>query len=167
MLTEAEIKAAPTSGKKSIELKDDGERGAGRLALLIRNGLNRVSAEWYAVYHRPGIKKSGAKTVSVRRLVKIGAYPTMPLTTARKIFREECAPAISAGSEPSSQNVRRRHKDTNEDSTVDGLFRAYVSSLKAEGKRSWVDAERILLDKKTGGPVERQPSLVPTSKPRL
>jgi hypothetical protein len=43
------IPEAPASGKKSIELKDPGERGAGRLALIVRALANGVVAEWYAV----------------------------------------------------------------------------------------------------------------------
>jgi hypothetical protein len=52
MLSEAAIKSgiksAPTSGKAKIELRDGGERGAGRLMLLIRVGRNRITAEWFS-----------------------------------------------------------------------------------------------------------------------
>src|SRR3984893_10538426 len=96
MLTETQIKAtirnAPTSGKKSIALKDGGERGAGRLALLIRPFAGRVTAEWYAIWYRDG------KRVSV----KISSYPILSLADARRKFREEYAPAISTGAEPTA-----------------------------------------------------------------
>jgi hypothetical protein len=49
MMTEEQIKAAlnsvPTRENKSIELKDGGARGAGRLTLIIRAHVNRVTAE--------------------------------------------------------------------------------------------------------------------------
>jgi hypothetical protein len=62
MITETQIKNAirnaPASGKTSIELRDDGERGAGRLALLIRPFKDRVTAEFYAVWYRGGKRRS-------------------------------------------------------------------------------------------------------------
>lgn len=59
MLSEVQIKSAlkkvPTSGKKSILLTDDiGDRGAGRLTLLVRPFPDRVVAEWYGWYGNGG-----------------------------------------------------------------------------------------------------------------
>jgi hypothetical protein len=143
MLTETQIKAtirnAPTSGKKSIALKDGGERGAGRLALLIRPFAGRVTAEWYAIWYRDG------KRVSV----KISMYPILSLADARKKFREEYAPAISTGGEPTAPHARRRHQAESR-VTVTELFRAYIDDLKRSGKRSQRHAERILLSDTTG-----------------
>lgn len=85
--TKAAIKSAPASGKKYLELKDGGERGTGRLGLSIKVYKNRVTAEWYVIYYR------GQKRVKL----KIGSYPTISLADARKLFREEYAPTISAG----------------------------------------------------------------------
>lgn len=97
MITESQIKAAirkaTESGKSRFELKGSGEHGAGRLALMGRILSARVTTERYAVYHRSG-----------RRILnKIGSYPTMPLGEARKKFREEYAPTISAGADPESR----------------------------------------------------------------
>jgi integrase len=144
MLSEAQIKSAirsaPRSGKTKIELKDDGERGAGRLALLIRPTSSRSTAEWYAVYYRGGR----------RVMLKIGLYPLLSLADARKRFREEYAPIISSGTDPTSRYVRRHHRGAIEGATVTELFRAYVDSLKNAGKRSWNIAERILLSSGLG-----------------
>jgi hypothetical protein len=92
-----------------------------------------VSTEWYAVYYRLG----------KRTLSKIGNYPTMSLADARKKFREEYAPAISAGAEPASKLART--EAAKRGGTVKELFEAYVASLKHRGKRSYEAAERVLL----------------------
>jgi hypothetical protein len=64
MITESQIKAAvkrvTLSEKKKprIDLKDGGERGAGRLTLIVRRLGAKVDdtvvTEWYAVYYRDG-----------------------------------------------------------------------------------------------------------------
>jgi integrase len=136
MITESQIKAAVrrvTAGETPrIDLRDDGERGAGRLALIVRRLGAKVATEWYAIYYRDG----------KRSLSKVGSYPTMALAAARKKFREEYAPAISAGAEPASVAARRRHQ--NEAGTLSELFAAYVESLKAEGKRSADEVDGML-----------------------
>jgi hypothetical protein len=101
LITESQIKsalrAAPTCGKKSIELKDDGSRGEGRLALVVRATETRIVAEWYAVYYRAG----------KRVRTKIGSYPTFGIAESRKMFREAYVPKISAGQNPAG--LRTRH----------------------------------------------------------
>jgi integrase len=136
----AALKGAPASGKRSIELRDEGERGAGRLTLLIRLVRKGMISEWYVVWYRN----------EKRRMLKIGTYPLMPLATARKTFREEYAPAISAGGDPTSKHIRRRHKGADGLATVTELFRGYADHLKACGKRSWKVAERVLLSEEYG-----------------
>jgi hypothetical protein len=142
MITEAQIRSAIkriAAGEKTrIDLKDDGERGAGRLALVCRRMKTRIATEWYAIYYRKGR----------RALSKIGSYPTMSLADARKEFREKYAPAISAGAEPSSVVERQRHQK--ESGTVRELFTAYVDSLEASGKRSAGAVKVILLAEATG-----------------
>jgi integrase len=139
MLTEATIRSAlrtaPTSGKAVIELKDDGARGEGRLALFIRTADERISTEWYAVWYRD----------DKRRLAKLGAYPTMSLGDARKKFREEYAPVISRGDEPERPRARRYG-----DADVENLFKAYVAHLKTE-KKGTVVPTRFLLGPENGG----------------
>jgi integrase len=140
MLTDSSIrsaiKSALTSGKKSIELKDDGERGAGRLALIIRppkkkDGVQAqkqkdVISEWYAVAWRDGRRK----------MTKLGTYPAMPLADARKLFREDFAPAISAG-EALPSGSRSRAIAIARAATVEALFEAYVANLQRAGRVSW------------------------------
>jgi integrase len=138
MITENQIKAAirnaPASGKRSTQLTDDGERGAGRLALLIRPVKNRIVAEWYAVYHRDG----------KRVTTKISTYPTLSLAEARKEFRERFAPVISTGGKPDGAHARKP-ADTRGSVTVRELFEAYIADLERAGKRSVKLAQRILL----------------------
>jgi integrase len=130
MLTDSAIRSAiksvPLSGKKSIELKDDGERGAGRLMLLVRPLPKGVTAEWYAVAWRDGRRK----------ITKLGTYPALALGDARKRFREDFAPAISAG-EALPSGPRSRSAAVARAATVEALFEAYVASLKRAGKKSW------------------------------
>jgi integrase len=139
MITESQIKAAiknaPNTRGGRIELKENGERGAGRLTMMVRANKNRVSTEWYALYYRLG----------KRTLSKVGNYPTVSLADARKKFREEYAPAISAGAELSSKTARRAHARES-GKTVKDLFAAYVAELRAQ-KRVSVDSVEQYLNK--------------------
>src|SRR5258706_13542212 len=96
MITEKQtqkiIREAPASGKKAIELRDDGERGAGRLTLVIKPRAGRVTAEFYAVYYLRGKR---AKT-------KLGSDPTRSIAQARRKFPKDYAPAASAGQDPTA-----------------------------------------------------------------
>jgi integrase len=130
------IREAPASGRASIELKDSGERGAGRLAVIVRPLAGRVAAEWYAVYYRAG----------KRVMAKLGSYPTMPLIEARAKFLVEYAPVIASGAEPASAATRRRTSG----GTVAELFAAYVAHLESGGKRVAPDVDRLLLSPKSG-----------------
>ena len=103
--------------------------------LIVRgNGASTTpTAEFYACWYRDG-----------RRLLsKLGSYPTISLGDARRRFREEFAPTISAGAERTSAAARRRHRKNA--GTVAELFTAYVASLKAGGKRSADRVEYLLL----------------------
>jgi integrase len=141
LITESQIKAAlraaPTCGKKSIELKDGGSRGDGRLALIVRPLASQIASEWYAVYYRGG----------KRTMTKIGAYPTLGLAEARKMFRESYAPVISAGQTPTGARARRSRRGV----TVRDLFEAYLEHLeKTAGPRSVNGARYILFGAKDG-----------------
>src|SRR6266404_5201478 len=115
------IREAPAGARRSIELKDPGERGAGRLALVVRPMAGRVSAEWYAIYYRRG-----------RRVkIKLGSYPAMSIAEARRKFLTEYATAISAGQDPAAANRREPSAGT-----VGELFQAYVGNLRRDEKRS-------------------------------
>ena len=87
MITESQIKAAMRAaavGKRRAMLVDDGPRGAGRLALIIRATDADAMSEFYAVWYRDG----------KRLMSKLGSYPTISLAAARRRFREEFAPTI-------------------------------------------------------------------------
>jgi integrase len=161
MLSEATIKSAiksaPASGKAAVELKDGGGRGEGRLSLRIGVSSDRLTTEWYAVWWR----------AEKRKLVKMGTYPTMGLADARKAFREDYGPEISAGRDPTGPRTRKVRRGV----TVDDLFFGYVRSLKAADQDSWDFAERALLGPKAiaiaDGVVEkagRQPRRVEGEK---
>lgn len=145
MISEAGIKSAIKKAagvKGSVELKDGGGRGEGRLCLIVRGSgavtdkdgrprEERITTEWYAMWWRDGRK----------RMAKIGAYPTLSLADARKDFRESFALAISAGKDPDAPKARRERRGV----TVADLFQAYVDHLKAADKRSWTAAQGVLL----------------------
>jgi integrase len=135
VLSEATIRAtvrnASASGKALVELKDGGGKGEGRLALFVRVASGRMTTEWYAVWWRDG----------KRKLIKIGAYPTTGLSDARKSFREDYAPDISAGRNPTGPRTRKMRAGV----TVEDLFFAYVRHLKSGEQSAWKFAERTLL----------------------
>jgi integrase len=125
-------------GKSSIELKDRGGRGEGRLALVVRPFASQVVAEWYAVYYRGG----------KRLMTKIGTYPLLGLADARRSFREVYAPLIASGQVVAGP----RAKTTHNSATVLDLFQAYVEHLERTARpRSAKQARTVLLGGKKGG----------------
>ena len=95
MITQSQIdgafrRAAALPVGKKIEIKDDGEQGAGRLALILRRGKNEVTAHWFALWWRSGR----------RQYTKIKSYSEMSLKGARAAFRAEYTSAISLGADP-------------------------------------------------------------------
>jgi integrase len=140
MITDSKIKSAlkhAPAGRRRAELRDDGDRGGGRLVLIVRRLETHATCEWYALYYR------GRN----RRLTKIGLYPALSLAEARKLFREEYQPAIMVGAQPQNRFARAQHKRA-ADISVRKLFAAYVEHLKQSGKSSWYQADRILLKRK-------------------
>ncbi len=138
MITDKQIQKAlrdAAASKKTIELKDPGERGAGRLAIVIRPMATRVAAEWYAVFYRAGRRVTA----------KLGSYPTVPVAEARRKFLTEYAPAISAGEAPA---IWRRKAASN--GTVAELFQAYVDHLERAGRRVAPMVRRYLLSEVSG-----------------
>jgi hypothetical protein len=105
MITEFKIKSAirrvTADEKPRLERRDGGPRGGGRLVIVIRGASGAgPTVEFYAAWQRGG-----------RRLMStIGTHPVTSLADARKRFREEFAPTISAGDEPTSAAARRRHR---------------------------------------------------------
>lgn len=151
MISEAGISSAmrrAATTEKTVELKDDGGRGEGRLAMLVRARGKRLITEWYAIWWRDTRRKS----------VKIGVYPTMGLAEARRVFRDNYARPISQGEDPTGPRTRRTRIGV----TVNDLFVAYIDNLRANGKTSANIAERILLGakdspKRTGPKVPLKP----------
>jgi hypothetical protein len=143
VITEAGIKSllksAPTSGKKSLELRDPdgGARGSGRLALRVRVVSNRLIAEWYAAWYRDG----------KRRKTKLGGYPALSLGEARNKFRETIAPTIRTGGNPTGPQARKDKTGI----TVKDLFKTYVDDLRNAKAASVREVERILLGSKGDG----------------
>jgi len=143
VITDAGIRAATRRAKergKAVELKDEGLRGEGRLALIVRIVGDRPTAEWFAVWWRDQRRKTA----------KLGTYPALGVAAARKTFREDYLPKISAGEDPAGPRARRDRLGV----TLRDLFEAYVDDLKAKGKPSWKNVERILLglgEKRDGG----------------
>jgi hypothetical protein len=128
------IRDVASGTKKSVELKDPGRRGAGRLALAVRPMTERrIAAEWYAVYYR-----------TERRVkMKLGSYPAMTIAEARSAFFTVCAPVIASGADPA---VKRKTDRGN--GTVASLFEAYVANLEAAKKFSAGTVRRALLGPK-------------------
>ncbi len=143
MITEAGIKSllksGPTSGKKSLELRDPdgGARGSGRLALRVRVASNRLISEWYAAWYRDG----------KRRKTKLGSYPALTLSEARNKFRETIAPTIRTGGNPTGPQARKDKTGI----TVRDLFETYVDDLRIAKAVSVREVERILLGSKGNG----------------
>jgi integrase len=138
MIIDSQIKAAikrVNAGTSRVELRDNGDRGSGRLTLVVRNFRTQITCEWYALFYRDG----------KRRLAKLGVYPMLSLVEARKHFRNEYAPTILAGAQPDNRFSRPQHKSA-PDVSVRALFTAYVEHLKASQKGSWYQVERILLE---------------------
>lgn len=134
MLTDIAIKNAIRScvaASATVTLTDGGQRGGGRLTLLVRPMSQHPTAEWYAAWYRDGR----------RHLTKIGRYPTLGLKEARALFRESYLPDILDGRNPMGPRAFGRFRGM----TVTDMFAAYVEDARHKGKRSADDIHRILL----------------------
>lgn len=98
-----------SAGKKAVTfLTDPAPRGAGRLTAKIRPGL----VEWYARHTSPDGQRS---------MRKLGAWPAMSITDARKAF---------SGSDPLGDAAREAMPGATFGDLVDG----YLASLAEAGK---------------------------------
>lgn len=113
--------------QKQENLADWEGRGTGRLILVLKPMLKRVTAEWMAQQWHDG----------KRTKKKIGAYPSTPLAEARAIFKRDYADVIQKGRSIKIATDTRQ-------GTVADLFAGYVASLKAAGKPSWKETEKGL-----------------------
>jgi integrase len=151
------MRDAPTSGKSTTELRDDGPRGGGSLKLFIRvaqpkagQGNARVTAEWYAVWYEAGD----------RHKVKIGSYPSKSLADARAEFATDYAPKIARGEKLESKLAKQPRLGV----TVRDLFQTYVDHLRAEGKPSADGVEWQLLKAGKNGANAAVKALGPTRR---
>ena len=87
----------------------------------------RVTADWMAQQWRD----------QKRLKKKLGSYPSMSLGTAREVFIRDFADLIQKGRSIKIAGDTRP-------GTVADLFEAYVAHLKASGKSSWKEAEKVL-----------------------
>lgn len=115
-----------------MTLKDPGERGGGRLSLVVRPTKKAPSAEFYVTWQREG----------VRRSTKIGVYPAMSLAEARAAFRENYQPAVIEGRDPLGPRAWRRKGVA---PTFGEMLEGYISDLEAKGKRCAPRFREILL----------------------
>jgi integrase len=123
MITDKSIQKALKVGK-AVWLKDPGDRGSGRLGLHVRTLKTRVTAEFYAISFRGG----------KRRMAKLGTYPAMSLSEARKRFQVEFSPRITAGEAP---RIRAAEP-------LGSLTAAYVADLRSRGAKVANIVEHIL-----------------------
>ena len=131
MLTDKTIKAALASVVTEITLNDGATngRGSGSLVLVVRRLANgSASGTWFASWKRDG----------KRQKKSIGRYPEITLAMARQMMAAELAPNIRAG-KPLNQVS---------DATVESMFQAYADHMKAAGKESAIEVERVLLKAK-------------------
>jgi integrase len=129
-LTDGQIRQAirlAETTRKEKSLPDGEGHGTGRLTLIIKPMPKRVTAEWYAVQWRD---KKRIKS-------KLGAYPSLSLADARKLFVRDYAGPIQRGSSIKVAGDSRP-------GTVADLFEAYTDALKDAGKPSWKEAKKGL-----------------------
>lgn len=133
MLTPTEITRAIKNATAETILNDTTEgRGAGALKLRIRPTADGVTATWVVAWKQGG----------QRAFKPLGRYPDMTLAQAREAYRTEVAPVLMAGKDP-RVTVAAAGKPT-----VARMFQGYVDSLKAKGRASAVEVERMLLQAK-------------------
>ena len=129
-LTDGEIRRALNQVErtgKQLSLVDGEGHGTGRLVLVMKPMPTRVTADWMAQQWRD--KKRLKK--------KLGSYPSMSLGKAREVFARDFADMIQKGRSIKIAGDTRP-------GTVADLFEAYVAHLKASGKSSWTEAEKVL-----------------------
>lgn len=129
-ITDAQIKAAIKTVTNELTLNDGSAgRGAGTLLLVVRRlSDGTTSAQWFAQ-----VKRAGKRTKKA-----IGRYPEMTLAMARQHMAAEISPALQAGKALRVGNQGERP-------TIERMFMAYVDSMKAKGRESAGEVERMLL----------------------
>lgn len=90
---------APTSGKRSIELLDEGPRVSSGLMPTARPFNGQLSAAWYAASYRYG-RRVTAKPVS---------YPALSVVTVRAKFASDYtrAKSLNSGANPGEKIIQQ------------------------------------------------------------
>jgi integrase len=134
MITDKQIQSAIKSvvnrQRDEITLNDgqDG-KGGGSLRLRIRQVDEDATAVWLAFWKRDG----------KRQTKQIGRYPSLSLADARTKFQADIRPLLFAG------KMVRVNTNKVDNPTVEAMFKGYVEHMKAKGKASHVEVERVLL----------------------
>lgn len=130
MISDAAIKSALKTVTTEVTLNDKSAgRGAGSLLLVVRRLADgSASAQWFAK-----VKRDGKRTKKA-----IGRYPEMTLAMARQHMAAEISPALQAGKALRVGNHGERP-------TVERMFQGYVDHMKALGRESAREVERMLL----------------------
>lgn len=138
-ITDPDIKRAIRTVETSITMNDGAAgRGSGSLLLVVRRRADgQATAQWFARTFRDG--KPVKKT--------IGRYPEMSLAMARQYMAAEVSPALQAG-----KALRIAYQG--ERPTVERMFQGYVASMKAKGRDSAAEVERMLLTAKSGAAAD-------------
>lgn len=131
MLTDAKIKAALKAVTTELTLNDKAEgRGAGSLLLVVRRlSDGGTGATWFARVKRDGKRAKRS----------LGRYPDVSLSMARQMMREDVSPQLRAG------KALKVATTAVERPTVERMFQGYTASMKAKGRTSAVEVERMLL----------------------
>lgn len=130
MITDSQIKSAMKAVSDEITLRDKAEgKGAGSLLLVVRRLADKtVSAQWFAMAKRDGKRSKRA----------LGRYPDVSLSMARQMMRTEISPGLRAG------KTLDRAAGVGKP-TLEKMLQAFVDDMKAKGKASAGEVERMLL----------------------
>lgn len=136
MLTDKRIKAMKPADKVYLEADATGQRGTGRLLIRVRTNGTK---EWMFRYFLDKRKQH----------LKIGTYPSMTLTDARKESARLSA-LLQAGEDPGAVYRAERTASSNERTiarevgTLADLAAAYSEDMKARGKRSHEEPLKVI-----------------------
>lgn len=124
MLTDAQIRTALKSVVNETVLNDGGNgRGTGSLKLVIRRLSNGgTSATWFANWKRNGQRKKKA----------IGDYPELNAKQARAKFNADYSGQVISAAKTDGRP------------TIKKMFEGYIESMRAKGRASADEVERVL-----------------------
>src|SRR6478736_1547257 len=126
-LTPKTIDASMKACQGEVTLNDGNtERGAGSLVLVLRRLADEtVSAQWFAKWKKNGQRKREG----------LGRYPAVSLKQARELAAKTVAERVAGKATSVSDGPP----------TVERLFKGYITSMRAKGRRSADQVESVLL----------------------